>query len=396
VSNLILVEFVLRFGVMRNKANIVLIAECANVTPSVVSRVMRHNPTVDPGLAQRVWKAVDKLGYGRNRSKRGCVPVEDRSLGLIVSDITDPFFPEIIRSFEILAIEYGYEILVSSTFHDPKRIDVSVRRMVERRIEAVGVLTFSLEESLIEKLRAQGIHVVCVAVEHSVSTRDVVRIDYGAGIGQAVKHLATLKHERIAYVTGPSYSKTASARKPTFIKCMQAVGLRAAPDLFVDGDDTVEGGMRAFNQLAQLASRPTAIFCSNDMTAIGVIMRAFELGIAVPDDLSVIGCDDVPFAAFITPPLSTVRVPQMELARLVFDSLIRALDQQKDESADPRNSVLATHLVLRRSTALAFESKSNVSDSNRAKLKPVGVLGAGFKLRDQLCLARDSPESQPG
>ena len=165
MSNPVLVEFVLRFGVMKNKANIVLIAECANVSPAIVSRVMRHNPTVDPRLAQRVWKAVDKLGYGRNRSKRGSVSVKDRSIGLIVSDITDPFFPEIIRSFEILAIEYGYEILVSSTFHDPKRIDVSVRRMVERRIEAVAVLTFSLEESLIEKLRAQGIHVVCVAVE---------------------------------------------------------------------------------------------------------------------------------------------------------------------------------------------------------------------------------------
>jgi LacI family transcriptional regulator len=373
VSHPVLVEFILRFGVMRNNANIVLIAQCANVSAATVSRVMRHNPTVDPKLAQRVWRAVDKLGYGRSRSTRDPLSVTNRTIGLIVSDITDPFFPEIIRSFEILAVQYGYEILVSSTFHDPKRIDVSVRRMVERRVEAVGVLTFSLGESLIAKLRAQGIHVVCVDVEPYLylSTVSTVQIDYDAGIREAVKHLGALKHERIAYVTGPTYSKAASARKSTFARCMQEAELHPTPDLIVDGDDTVEGGMRAFAQLAQLGNRPTAIFCSNDMTAIGVIMRAYELGITVPQELSVIGFDDVPIAAFITPPLSTVRVPQRKLARLVFNSLIRALDQETGESEDPGNSVLRTHLVLRRSTASAFQDKSNVSDSDNAQVKTI-------------------------
>ena len=376
MSDPVLVEFVLRFGVMRNKVDIVLIAQCASVSPATVHRVMNHNPKVDPKIAQRVWKAVDKLGYGRNRSTQYRISVTNRTVGLIVSDITDPSFSAIIRSFEILAVQYGYEILVSSIFDDPKRIDVSVRRMVERRVEAVGVIT-SLGESLIAKLRAHGIHVVCVDVEPYPSTGSVVQIDYDPGIRQAVKHLAALQHERIAYVTGPSYSKAASAKKSTFTRCMQEAGRHPAPDLIIDGDDTVECGMRAFTQLAKLGNRPTAIFCSNDMTAIGVITRAHELGIAVPQQLSVIGFDDAPIAAFITPPLSTVRVPQGELARLVFDSLIRALDQETGESDDPGDSVLRTHLVLRRSTAPAFQDKSNVSDSANGQVKSVGVPADG-------------------
>jgi len=356
VSDPVFVEFVLRFGVMRNKVDI----------------------------------------DGRNRSARGHISVTNRTVGLIVSDITDPFFPEIIRSFEILAVQYGYEILVSSIFNDPKRIDVSVRRMVERRVEAVGVIT-SLGESLIAKLRAHGIHVVCVDVEPYPSTVNVVQIDYDPGIRQAVKHLAALEHERIAYVTGPSYSKAASARKSTFARCMQEAGLHAAPDLIVDGDDTVESGMRAFTQLARLGNRPTAIFCSNDMTAIGVITRAHELGVTVPQQLSVIGFDDIPLAAFITPPLSTVRVPQRELARLVFNSLIRALDQETGESEDPGDSVLETHLVLRRSTAPAFQGKSNLSDSDNTQVRSIGVRADGRTLGDQTsAVVIDLHEAQPG
>ena len=341
--------------------NIRELAERARVSPSTVSRVVNHIPTVNRRLAKRVWKAVAELGYSPNRQARGLVSGKSRILGLVVSAMTDPFSPEIIQSFETHAVQRGYEILVTSTLHDPRRIELSLCRMVERRIEGVAVLTLGSEESLIENLQAHGIPVVFVDAEPYAFKTSVVRIDYGRGIRQAVQHLAALRHERIAYVPGPLYSKAGLAKRSAFEKCMPEIGLRASSKLIVTGDDTVEGGMRAFTQLAQLRNRPTAIFCSNDMTAIGVMRRAYELGVAVPQELSVIGFDDISFARFITPPLTTVRVPQAELAKLAFHALIRELDRAKCKTNEPKEYVLDTDLVLRRSTSLAQRRGSTVA-----------------------------------
>jgi len=352
-DRILMIEFVL--GVEPPGANMKMryIAERAGVSPSTVSRVVSVITEVDRKLAKRVGKAIGGLDYCPKCRERGLVSGKSRILGLIVSDITNSFFPEIIHGFERIAAQYRYEILVASTWHDPKRIKRSVRRMIERRIEAVAVLTFGSEESLIDHLRVQGIRVVCVDVEPYVSTVRAVRIDYGRGIQQALRHLAALGHERIAYAAGPSYSKVASARKAAFERCMREIGLHAASDLIAAGDDTVEGGMGVFTHLAQLRNRPTAIFCSNDMTAIGVMRRANEVGVAVPQQLSVIGLDDIPLAAFMNPPLSTVRVPPAELAVLVFRALIAELEGGRDESNKPGEDVLNTYWVPRGSTAHA-------------------------------------------
>jgi LacI family transcriptional regulator len=336
-----------------NKMNIREIAERARVSAATVSRVVNCIPTVNRKLAKRVWNTVGELGYSPNRQARGLVSGKSRILGLVVSAMTDPFSPEIIQSFETHAVQRGYEILVTSTLHDPKRIELSARRMIERRIEGVAVLTFG-SELLVEILRAQGIPLVYVDVEPCFSKASAVRIDYGHGIRQTVQHLAALRHERIGYVTGPSNSKTASAKRSAFEKCIAEIGLRASSELIFARDDTVEGGMSTFTYLAQLRNRPTAIICSNDMTAVGVMRRSYELGFAVPQDLSVVGFDDIPLARFINPPLTTVRVPQAELGRLAFHALISEVDRAEHETSKPKEYVLSTDLVLRRSTALAL------------------------------------------
>jgi LacI family transcriptional regulator len=128
------------------------IAKRAKVSTATVSRIINRNPTVDPQLAKRVWKIVNETGYYPNTQARALVSGRSRILGLIVSEITNPFFPEIVQNFENLAVANGYEILLTSTVHDPKRMELSVRRMIERRVEGVAVLTFGFEESLIEEL----------------------------------------------------------------------------------------------------------------------------------------------------------------------------------------------------------------------------------------------------
>jgi LacI family transcriptional regulator len=219
-----------------------------------------------------------------------------------------------------------------------------------------------LDEVIIENLRAQEIAAVFVDVEPRRSKAGVVQIDYKRGTRHAVQHLAALRHERIGYVAGPAHSKTALAKRSAFEECMQEISLPLSSELMVAGDDTVEGGMRALTLFARLQGHPTAIVCSTDMAAVGVMKRAHELGMAVPQELSVIGFDDIPLAGFVTPPLTTVIVPKAELARLAFRALICELNPARDEIYQPQEYLLNTDLVLRRSTALACLRRSGLTD----------------------------------
>ena len=328
------------------------IARRAKVSTATVSRTINRVPTVDPQLARRVWKIVDELGYYPNTQARALVSGRSRILGLIVSEITNPFFPEIVQSFEDISVQHNYEILLTSTVHDPKRMELAVRRMIERRVDGVAILTFGMEDSLIADLRFRKVPLVFVDVGPPLPGVGNIRVHYQHGIRQAVQHLAALRHVRIAFVSGPSHLRSALARKAAFEESMQEIGLDVAPELMVVGDHTMEGGMQALVELARLRNRPTAIVCSNDMSAIGVMRQAYDYGITVPQDLSVVGFDDIRLAQFMSPPLTTVQMSQTELAKLAFRALMNEVGR---EFPAPKGSeyVLTTSLILRKSTALA-------------------------------------------
>ena len=332
--------------------NIREIAKRANVSISTVSRTINRHQTVDPKLAKRVWKVIEEIGYYPNTQARALVSGKSRILGLIVSEITNPFFPEVVQSFENTAVANGYEILVTSTVHEPKRMELAVRRMIERRVDGVAVLTFGFEETLTADLRYRKIPLVFVDVGPLVPGVANIRINYMNGIRQAVQHIAALRHERIAFVTGPLTLKSAIARRECFERSMQEIGLHVAPEYIVEADHTLEGGMRAFAGIAELGERPTALFCSNDMTAIGVMREAYEYGISVPREISVVGFDNIRLCEFTTPPLTTVEMSQVGLAQLAFRALVEELEGT-EAAAAPREYTLTTDLVLRRSTAIA-------------------------------------------
>lgn len=325
------------------------VARRAKVSTATVSRTVNQVATVDAQLAKRVWKAIEELGYYPNRQARALVSGRSRVFGLIVSEITNPFFPEIVQTFETLAVEQHYEILLTSTIHDPKRMELAVRRMIEGRVDGVAILTFGMEEDLLEHLRFRNLPLVFVDIGPKAPRVSNIRVDYADGIRQAVQHLAALRHERIGFIAGPLRLRSAMARKDAFQASMKEIGLPVKPDFLVEGDHRLEGGKRALKKLAELRERPTAVLCSNDMTAIGVMREAFELNIKVPQDLSVIGFDDIRMAEFLTPPLTTVQMSQSELARFAFEALLKEV---KRETPIPEGSeyVLKTHLVLRNST----------------------------------------------
>lgn len=326
------------------------IARRAKVSTATVSRAINRVPTVDPQLAKRVWKVVDELGYFPNTQARALVSGRSRLFGLVVSEITNPFFPEIVQTFENLAVENNYEILLTSTVHDPKRMESSVRRMIERRVDGVAILTFGMEETLLDHLRFRKVPLVFVDVGPNAPGIVNIRINYLNGIRQAVQHLAALRHTQIAFITGPPNLKSAMARIAAFKTAMAEIGLPS--DLMAEGDHGLDGGKRAFLEFNKLSNRPTAVLCSNDMTAIGVMREAYDQNIKIPDGLSVVGFDDIRLSEFTTPPLTTVQMSQTELAKIAFQALLYEVER---ETPSPERSeyALNTSLVLRRSTALA-------------------------------------------
>jgi DNA-binding LacI/PurR family transcriptional regulator len=328
------------------------IARRAKVSTATVSRTINRIPTVDPHLARRVWKVVEQLGYYPNTQARALVSGKSRIFGLVVSEITNPFFPEIVQTFGDLAVQNDYEILLTSTVNDPQRMKSSVRRMIERRVDGVAVLTFGMEESLLHDLRIRKVPLVFVDVGPDLPGVSNICIDYQHGIRQAVQHLAALRHSRIAFVSGPLHLKSAIARREAFKHSMEEIGLEIPAEMIIVGDHTMVGGMRALGDMVKLSIRPTSVLCSNDMSAIGVMREAYDLGISVPKDLSVIGFDNIRLSEFMIPPLTTVEMSQTELARIAFQALMNAVGEGAPTSGRTEYQ-LTTSLVLRRSTALA-------------------------------------------
>lgn len=337
--------------------NIQEVAKRAKVSTATVSRIINHNPTVDPRLAKRVWKVIDQSGYRPNIQARSLVSGRSHILGLVVSEITNPFFPEIVQAFESMAVENGYEILLVSTVHDPKRMDVSVRRMTERRVDGVAVMTFGMEELLLEDPVFKDVPLVFVDVGPDRPRVSNIRIDYQHGIRQAVQHLAAMRHERIAFISGPLRLKSAMSRRHAFEHAMREIHLTAHESLIIEGDHTLEGGARAMRSLIGNRQRPTAVLCSNDMTALGVMRTCYEKSLSIPKDLSVIGFDDIKFAQFVLPPLTTVRMSQTELAGIAFRALLTELERSK-ATEHGTEYLLETSLVLRDSTAIAPSAAS--------------------------------------
>ena len=327
------------------------VAAHARVSIATVSRTINHIPTVDPAMAKRVWKTIEELNYFPNTQARALVSGKSHILGLIVSEITNPFFPELIQRFEECAVDRGYEILITSTSYDPKRMASCVRRMIERKVEGVAVMTFGIEEPVLEQLANQNIPLVYVDSRPQQPAAVTLNVDYKHGIWQGVQHLAVLGHRRIAFLCGPLNLHTAQLRYHAFTDSLRQIGIQPNPAWLIQGDHTLEGGLRGMEHILQLDDRPTAVMCSNDMAAIGVMHAILGAGLRIPDDFSVIGFDDVHIAQFTFPPLTTIRMSCLDLARGAVAVLCAGL-KAKTSAAEVTNLTIPTELIVRRTTTI--------------------------------------------
>ena len=325
------------------------VAALAKVSIATVSRTINRSPAVSERLSKRVWQAIDQLNYFPNTQARSLVSGRSRILGIIVENINNPFFPELIQSFEEIAVAHGYEILVSSSNSDPALLTTCVRRMLERKVDGVAVMTFGEEEPVLEQLVQNDIPMVLAEFKPESHKTSTILLDYTTGILTAIDHLAQLGHRKIAFLSGPHSLHSALTRENDFHTAMQASSLTIEKKWIVECDHTLKGGVAGFGKLQALAEKPTAILCSNDMTAIGVLRAAYMAGLRVPQDLSVVGLDDIDFAEFTLPALTTIRLSRVDLAKAAFE----ALRLQAEDAGNPhmqREFLVSTSLVVRDST----------------------------------------------
>lgn len=325
------------------------VAALAKVSIATVSRTINGSPVVSDKLSKRVWQAIEQLNYFPNTHARTLVSGRSRLFGIIVENITNPFFPELIQSFEEIAVAHGYEILVSSSNSDPAVLTTCVRRMLERKVEGVAVLTFGEEEPVLDQLAFHDVPIVLAEFKLAEPKASTILLDYTTGIRAAVAHLAALGHQKIGFLAGPHKLHSAITRQNDFLHAMEEKKLPIQKKWIIECDHTLKGGVVGFGKLQALNGRPTAVICSNDMTAIGVLRAVYLQGLRVPEDLSVIGLDDIDFAEFTLPPLTTIRLSRADLARAAFDALRQ--HSENPGKAGQREFLVSTSLVVRGSTA---------------------------------------------
>ena len=336
-----------------NSMNIKAVAKRANVSTATVSRTINGSAKVSPRTAERVRKAIEALSFYPNTHARALGSGRSSLLGLIISDITNPFFPELVKSFEDFAVANGQEVLIANTSYDPERMKLCVSRMLQRRVDGVAVITSEMDEALVADFSRRNIPMVFLDSAKPGPGVSCVRIDYKAGIDAAVNHLIKLGHNRIAFISGPMRLGSARVRYKAFMESTARDHLDRNPHLIEEGNHQVDGGHEAMKRILQSDAKPTAVLASNDLTAIGAMGAITEAGLCVPDDISVVGYDDIQLSAFTMPPLSTVRLPRSEIARSAFNALLSAMQPDVPKPVQGQEHLVHPVFIARKSTGPA-------------------------------------------
>ena len=295
------------------------VAKEAGVSTATVSNVLNKTGKVGLRTHRRVLSAVRRLGYVPDVHARHLALGDRRTLGIIVSDIENPFFPEVIKGFELRAQQLGYDAILSDTNYDPRRTRRAAQRMMEHKVRGVAIMTSEISLRLIHELARRKIAVTFLDLAPVREYMSNLRIDYAAGVKQIIDHLAGLGHRRIAFVAGRPGLKSSGVRLEAYESSMRSLGLELGPVL--PGDLRFEGGMSAGRVIAELSPRPTAVVAVNDLTAVGVIKGLLSAGCRVPADVSVTGFDKTRLAEYSNPTITTVDIHRETLGRIAADAL---------------------------------------------------------------------------
>ena len=329
------------------------VAKLARVSTATVSRTINGTAKVSPRTEERVRRAIETLNFYPDTNARALGSGRSSMYGLIISDITNPFFPELVKAFEDIAVVHGQEVLIANTNYDPDRMKICVTRMLQRKVDGVAIMTSEMDNALVEVFSQRNIPLVFLDTGVPGPGVSCVKIDYSEGVDWAMEHLVRLGHKRVAFISGPMRLESARIRYRAFMKCTAREHLLEHPGLIQEGNHRVDGGHQAMLRIFDSGAKPTAVVASNDLTAIGAMGAISERGLRVPEDISVIGFDDIQLSAFTRPPLTTVSLPRAEIANAAFRALLHA--RPKDGKKPTKGTEHTVHptMVLRSSTGPA-------------------------------------------
>jgi DNA-binding LacI/PurR family transcriptional regulator len=323
------------------------IAKIAGVSSATVSRVINGLSSVRPATAERVRRVIEELKFIPNGSATTLKYGRSSTYGLIIPDITNPFFPEFIRSFEGILAETNYNMLVASTESQPLRMQKTIHRMLVSQVEGIALLASEIDTVPIESMITNRVPLVTMDRRVVGKGLSDVCVDSTSGMREAVRHLYKLGHRKIGYIGGSAGPTISDHRLHSFLLAMGKVGLAVETRFLRVGNYRVSGGEAAMTELLRLPERPTAIVAANDLTAIGALRAAHQRGLSVPGDVSIIGFDDIELADFVHPSLTTLRLPRHELADTFVSALSALANSPHRNGAQYK---VETTLVKRSST----------------------------------------------
>lgn len=338
------------------------VARAAGVSTATVSHVINETRYVSAATREKVLHAIEHCNYYPNAHARSLASGRSQMIGLIISDISNPFFPELVKSIEAAAFEHGYDVILSNTSYDAKRAANYVRRIIERKVAGVALMTSELDSGLIDELARRQVSVVFLDLGAAGERMSTLAVDYHVGIEEAIRHLVALGHRRIAYIGGPPRLPSAMKRLEAFHDSVERFlpDSLLLPPLVYEGDFRLEGGRRAAREMLAADVLPTALLVANDMMALGAMQECRAAGLVLPRDLSIIGFDDIAFAALADPPLTTVRLPREELGRCAIEALMATIERPDQGGAKIR---IPTYLITRGSTAVARTNERIIMSS---------------------------------
>jgi len=323
------------------------VARLACVSHSTVSRALANSPSVNRATAERIRKIAKETGYRPNTIGRSLATSRTHTIGFVVTTVADPFVAEVAAGIEDVARQKGYAVFLANSNAEPEREVAVVRSFQDRRVDGVIVMASrvgGLYMPLLEELR---VPIMLVDNQYPGAFAHSISIDDRGGGRLVTSHLAALGHRRIGYIGDRNGMQSDTDRMAGYADALAAAGVEFNRAYVAQGNGGPSGGLEAMQSLLALRERPTAVFCYNDMTAIGALRALHNAGCRVPADVSVAGFDDLQIAPFLEPPLTTVRQPKTEMGRRAASILLELLEGKELEA----QITVPGELVIRESTA---------------------------------------------
>lgn len=334
------------------------IARLAKVSHPTVSRALQNSPLVNAKTAAKIRKIADEAGYRASAVARGLVTRKTRTIGLVVTSVNDPFAGEVALGIEQAANDHGYSVFLASSNAEPERERRMVQTFAEQRVDGIVVTSSRVGASYLPMLAELMVPIVLVNDQYPGEFVHSVMIENVEGSRAVMEHLISLGHRRIGYVGDRSGYQSDTERLTSYKEALAKTGIAYDAALVAHGDGRPEAAIEAVNSLLALNRPPTAIFCYNDMTALGAVRAIHSHGLRVPDDISVTGFDDLFFTSYLQPPLTTVRQPMRRMGEMAIENLLKLIS---GEESAPQVRVEAK-LIVRGSTGTAKTHEPRVSN----------------------------------